>query len=588
MPTLKVDQYKKWSAALAEGWKFDAQRYIMWGDKSIYTDGAENENGVFYRVELDYTEEKTGNGWTARATGLQIATVKVQRYTPAESGGGFYSVVSILRESVGEKQTKKNYNYLVKLSASLDTADYIRRAAEADTGKQYNDLWDFSTDNAEAAEDAAPVPEIIEAAEDNTATETGTEAAEIAAEATAAEKPAEDSAEDAPILAEPENAPTVEEAAPEVETPAEDATPAEANTATAEAAPADTFAALATAYFTGRSVRATPRAQKPTAAQATPADPDPDPEPTADPPAPPAEPPRPGVEWDNNALLSASARSALSAGQSFKVPDEHRNVNIFFSAPYSDNVRLVYYVSTWDKHRENIEPGREAKYYGFMIGETLYTAMNAMREKFSADIDRYLLEHIPAETDAAHVAANIIEEWERNRLEGMKEADYNGDARRMFFEGKRPTLTLYSEKDQPIDELIKYVQEPEKTIEAAALRYMCDKPQKIYGAWIVYNRVSAAYEAITADKANDEHKLKKIAAAITDQKTVRIDLTNGNTVKVEADAVKSMPFCGYISSWRVSACDRKYIPQTPYGRPDEIKVSDILKIWHGAKLLYVA
>ena len=57
MPTLKVEQYKKWSSALPDGWKFDAQHYVMWGEKEIYTDSAENEKGVFYRLTLQYRAE---------------------------------------------------------------------------------------------------------------------------------------------------------------------------------------------------------------------------------------------------------------------------------------------------------------------------------------------------------------------------------------------------------------------------------------------------------------------------------------------------------------------------------------------------
>lgn len=97
MPTLTPEQYKKWSSALHGGWKFNAQRYIMWGEKEICTDSPENGNGVFYRLTLRYRAETEPGGYFQRETGRQIPTVSVSRYTP--TGSGLFSVVFILEEA---------------------------------------------------------------------------------------------------------------------------------------------------------------------------------------------------------------------------------------------------------------------------------------------------------------------------------------------------------------------------------------------------------------------------------------------------------------------------------------------------------
>jgi len=708
MPNLKVEQLKKWRAALPEGWKFDAQYYVLWGEKKIFTYSAENAAGAFYCAELGYRAERVGEGWSAQNTGRQIPTVTVSRYTPT-STGDLCSVVRIFEETAGEPENKKKYDVLCKLAASLDVADYFRRAAEKDTGKQYNDFSDFLSGPETAEPAAEPAAQPAAEAEPETAQDDGQDTAPAAAEEpeTVAEAPesieaGSDSAdasssaetsnnspvalgmlfEDAsgetweitnlnsmlvdmnggtrslydfgtsrttgailnalgpgsrlipaaaqtaaapqevtteePAAEQPENLPA-EQAEPETaaepaennraeddraEHPAESAQAEPEELAQERAEPAqdeqkaaaapDMFSQLAAAYFSGKSVksaqpRKTAQAEKEPGkpAQADQAAEPEEPEPAADP-----EPLPPGYSENNNDMLPEESRAALAAGRSVPYDDRYRNREILFSAPYSDRVRLVYSVHTYDKTRETIEPGNRPEYFGFLIDSDLYSYRKGISEKLTADIETYLREHVADETAAAHCAANIESEYIRQRLEELKERDYHADARRLFFEGKRPQLLLYypwtSNEDHDYDVIIRYLLEPEATIEAEALRYICEHPEKIYSAYIQYNRLSAAYALIVSDKNNEEHQLARISRCITDQKTVKIELTNGHEIKVDAGDVKRFMYCGYISSWSVSAQDREYMPKDERGRPDEIRAADIVTIRHGGRVLYSA
>ena len=644
MPSLTREQAQKWTKDLPQGWKFDAQHYVMWGEKEIFTDSAENEKGVFYRLTLEYRAETVNAGYFRKETGKQIPTVSVSRYTP--TGSGMYSVVHILTENAAEPETKKKYNVLLNLAGKIDTAEYFRRAAEKDTGKAYNDFSDFSgviedvTENA--AEPAQEVTESAEAtapAEDMPEMESTTEAEEsadngaafniptipekcrkayfdgemtleqIAAELYSAgmiayidanaaadylELEREEEPAEAVTIVEPESACVFDENGEEVQpeeltegAPTMEPEPAPEESKEEPAAP-DMFATLAAAYFSGKTVKAKPRPVEPKAEE-PPQEEEPAPEPEPEP-----APPVPGWHENSNDTwkLTAEERKALSAGVPV-VRKERYNNGTYFSVPYSARVRMVYKVHSYDE-RDNIAPGLDASFCGFMIDGNIYLKdVRRIGEKLAADIEQYLKEHIKSESDAAHCSADVMhsDEYKRGRIEELKERDFYDDAKRLFFDRKRPELTLYireyPRETHGYDTIINYLLDPEKTIEVEALRYMCDFPEKIYSAWIRFNRLSATFEKINSDSGNDEHKLRRISESIKDQKTVRLLLTNNATVKCEADAVKRLPFCGYISQYDVSASDRKLLPQE--GRyAKEIRAADIVEISHGGRVLYSA
>lgn len=537
---LAREQYNKWSAALADGWKFDAQQFIVWGDKEAYTDSAEDERGNFYRATLKYYEERNGTGYLAQSTGKQLPTLVINRWSKT-STEGLYSSVQIIKETAGEPQTKKNYSVLAKLTASIDISAYFAKAAEADTGKEYNIMSDFSDsndeqDNSQEAEektqDTAEAPEAI----------AGT------AEGTSTTEPQEINAEDAQT----------------------------GDTLTEEAAP-DMFATFAAAYISGKTIKSAPNNDP------KPAEPEEAPKEESH-----EEPPRDGYE-DTSDFFTEEEVNLLSSGVPVMRKAEY-NSAAYITAPYSNSVKLIYSVSSYEE-RETLNAGRDAKFWGVMIGETVYISNDeAISAKMAEDVNRYLLEHVKSEADAAHAAANVGE-YERGRINEAKESDIYGAARRAFYEHKPPELVLYYRDNSysySWDTLIEYLTEPQKAIEAEALRHLCDNPHEVYIAYILYNRISATYEAIRSDTENEEHKLLKISDCIKEQKTVKIELLNGKEVKVEAGAVHRIKYSGYISSYSVFACDRQFLGKTEYGHSKDIKAADIVSISHGGRVLYRA
>ena len=537
---LTREQYNMWSAALADGWKFDAQNYILWGGKEVYTDSKEDERGIFYRATLKYYEERNGTGYLAQSTGRQLPTIVVDRWTKTRTDG-VYSSVQILKETIGEPQTKKNYSVLAKLTAFIDISAYFAKAAEADTGKEYNTMLDF-VDSNEEQEDAKE-------AEENPQ-ETNNEPEEVAD--TAAEMPAEETQE------------TATEDAPK------------ADTLTEEAAP-DMFATFAAAYLSGQTIKS---AQKD---DTKPAEPEETPQEEAH-----EEPPRDGYDKTSN-FFTVEEVSRLSDGVPVAKKASY-NSAVYFTVTYSDGVKLIYYVSSYDE-RDRVNAGRDAKFWGVMIGEVVYISNDKdISAKMAEDVNRYLLEHVKSESDAAHAAANAGE-YERGRINEAKERDIYGEAQRAFYDHKPPELVLYYRDNSYSygwDTIIEYLTEPQKAIEKEALRHLCEKPHEVYISYILYNRISATYGEIKSNTGSEEHKLLKISDCIKEQKTVKIELLNGKKVTVEAGAVRRIIYSGYISPYSVFARDRQFLEKNEYGHDKDIKAADIVSISHGGRVLYRA
>lgn len=551
MAKLTRAQLDKWTAILPEGWGFDVYHFCGWGEKRINIDSPANSDGVFYRATLEYYPECEGSGYMRRETGRQVPTLDISRYTPEGDGelSAMFRVVSVLRSTVGEVQKNRNYKALVKIAGELDISAYFAKAAEQDTGKAYNTMEDFAAPEPEEPQEAPEAGQVEEqtsaAEEPNEETETPVEEPESVAEENDAE---------------PGNEPQSEE---------EDAQ--------------GRFESLALAYFAGKQAKPARKPEK-----------KPEPEPEEEP-APeeqePEEPPAPGWNENDNDKFTDEERNSLACG----VPvvhhsEKYKYTTTFFSAPYSDCVRMVYSVYTCEE-RDNIAPGVKPDFWGFMVDGDIYSSNStkAICEKFSADIERRLQELVQSESDAAKAAANIESDYTRERLEEMKDYQYTRDAKDLFFRDNRPELTLYDRPDNySYDCIISYILNPEKAIEESALAYLCSYPEKVYAGYIRFNRLSAAYNEIVSDAQNEAHQLKRISQAITTQKTVRVTLSNGATVKCEASAVKYMPFRDTISEWNVDSPDREKLPKNEYGHPCDIHAADIVEIMHGGRVLYTA
>lgn len=584
MAKLTRAQLDKWASMLPEGWGFDVYHFCGWGEKRINIDAPANADGVFYRATLEYYPECEGSGYMRRETGRQIPTLEISRYTPEGDGeeAALYHVVRILRESVGEVQRNRNFKALAKLAGELEISAYFAKAEEQDTGKAYNTMDDFAAPEPEEAPEAEQTNE--EPANYHTAPEEAENLTERERKESAIEAEIEEAIAGAvrdleAAFAEQEAAETpVEE--PETLSTENDAEPENEPQETEEDAQGR-FEALALAYFTGKQAKPARKTEK---------KPEPEEEPTPEEPEP-DESPAPGWNENDNAKFPDEERKALSCG----VPvvhhiDKYNQTTTIFSAPFSDRVRLLYSVHSMGQ-RDNIEPGQKPDFWGFMVDGNIYSdnSTKDICRKFSADIERRLQELIPSESDAAKAAANIEGDYTRKRLEEIKGYCYTRDAKDLFFRDNRPELKLYDRPDNySYDCIISYIIDPGKAIEESALAYLCNYPEKVYAGYIRFNRLSAAYNEIVSDTQNEAHQLKRISGAITTQKTVRISLSNGSTVKCEASAVKYMPFRDTISEWNVDAPDREKLPKNEYGRPCDIYAADIVEILHGGRVLYTA
>ena len=564
MAKLTREQLNKWNEGAGQGFKLDLQEYFNWHEKNLEYMGEARADGTFFGVSFRYHDETIGEGWTAKKTGKQLLYLTVDRYIPG-SVEGVYQLDRLFSEIVGDPQNKKMFSYMQKMSHEIDLQGYLARAEEMrpiDTPNKEPEpisLLDMIEEAAQEPETAQETPQ------EDTQPEGMETIEELSAQAT--ENATESATE----------AETVQENTQPEETPqeAENAT----ETATAGAMP-DMFAELARAYFTGKSAKPT---KKPAQAKEKPQAEDSTRE-AEKPTEKPQEPPKtePGYFDNDNAAFTEEELSALANGGQI-VREDRYSTYVYFTAQYSDSVRLVYKANANDNGV--IKPGYGASNDGVIINGAYYSNFSPIAEKLENDINIRLKELLPDEKSAAHAAANV-EEWERERISDAKATDYTQTALNYFYDGKEPEIILFWDAVTDKTELISYLLSPIDTIERLALAHMCNRASEIYRRYIAYDNTLAILNRVKNDPENEAHELLKIRQCITDQKTVRIELSNGHEVKAEADRVKWITSGGYISRYYVAANDRQFLPQNEYDRPDDIHLKDIVAIYHGGRTLY--
>ena len=426
------------------------------------------------------------------------------------------------------------------------------------------------------------------------------EAAPEAETAATAEQEATEAAADPEQVTEHADAETVtEDAEPATEKPTTEAEsePAEKEKAL-EGKPAAhgyNYADLARAYFTGKTVKSSktkPEKKEEPAQTTTEPEPAKAPEPVPEAETEP-EPEKPyvyGYQENNNGsgLFTEEERERLQSGYTVSKKDRYHS-SVFFCCRYSDRASFLYRTNGHVIRDSVLPSAGDAKYHGFMIGKNLYTKQEPIIQKMREDLNRKIIELVPDE-ETAEKNAESIQGWEREKIESFRkyEEGHRKEARYDFFRGKRPKLFLHDIREFSVDCMIQYIQAPEEVIEREARAYCETKAAHILETWSKYNIMRKEYEAIIADRERDEHRLLRIMKSITDEKTVRIELANGNEVKVDASAVKNLPFCGWISAWNVNAADRKNLNKNEYGRGKDITLEDIKAIYHGGRVLYQA
>lgn len=293
----------------------------------------------------------------------------------------------------------------------------------------------------------------------------------------------------------------------------------------------------------------------------------------------------PGYTGEASQLFTPEEIQQLhNGGQVHKGKDYQRRA--YFATEYADGVRFVYSVYSRDGKPT---PEKSADFNGFIYNSSFYDDFTKIAEEAAADINAAIIEKIPTE-EAAEKNAGTLEGCNADRISAAKEYKREREAMRHYIEGTAPTLTLYynHESRADVSEIIQYIINPAEFVAERAEEYTKNRGADIYNYFIIYNKTCEALEEIKKD--TNAQRMKKIHSLTADgtEKTYNIKLTNGETVKANADSVRRLCFVGYISDWSIQSGDRAKLPKDERGRNKDIKPADIVTITHGTKLIYKA
>lgn len=288
---------------------------------------------------------------------------------------------------------------------------------------------------------------------------------------------------------------------------------------------------------------------------------------------------KPGYTGNDNEKLSDEERAKLfRTGRAVKIYEIGRRTykNLYYTIDYADGVKLLYGIGLDED--EKVELGANSKYIGFVIRDNMFWDTKPVVERLKNDIERRILELVPD----FETASKMLDSAEENKGKSFDKNIYLGLARERFYNGEKPELRLYNGDPRGEKAVIEYLLNPDKTVDECARKYIKANKVDIFHEWERYTKTLEEYRKITSDTSREEHKILAISACVSDEKTVRILLTNGAEVKVEMWAVKHIKNSGNISYWYVAAQDRDKLECR------EIKVDEIEEIKHGSKTLYRA
>lgn len=260
----------------------------------------------------------------------------------------------------------------------------------------------------------------------------------------------------------------------------------------------------------------------------------------------------------------------------------------YFATDYKNGVKFVYKIHLGEA--DAISPRANADFYGFIYSGAFYADFNAIIKELSDDINTELLQQIPTE-EAAERNAVDLDKTQADTADRLRNGDYTREAQTHHIDDTTPELYLYSTYDRINSaDAIRYVLNPGEVVAEYASAYRRTHRAEILNKYIHYNRTVKALNAIKADKANQAHTLKRIRRATAGgaEKTYKILLANGHTVKADADAVRRMAYNGYISEWYIQSTDRQYLNKDERGRAQDVTPDEVRTISHGSKILYRA
>lgn len=318
---------------------------------------------------------------------------------------------------------------------------------------------------------------------------------------------------------------------------------------------------------------------------------EPTPEPTPEPIPEPTEEAAPGYKSETSGAFTPEEIEKLTNGQQVRHETEYMKspvITAYFATPYTAETHLLFSIGNAYKET-NVRPGEDAKYNGFIHGDKVYTDKESIKQSLFNDIETEILKRIPDEATAAKLN-EAAEGYTRERIDAALNYNYRKQAQEHFYKGTSPKLCPYA-ADREIygdAELIEYIESPGEIVSRKASEYITDRAMSIYIKFIHVNRINSELEKIRNNPADESHTIKRISESIADQKTVKIELANGEIVKCEAAGVKHIIYSGYINSWEVASSDKHKLRKNKYNSPDDLRPADIKTITHGKKILYAA
>ena len=291
-----------------------------------------------------------------------------------------------------------------------------------------------------------------------------------------------------------------------------------------------------------------------------------------------------GYTGDSSDMFTIENIEALKAGENVTILNNYNYKQYFVAVKY--NIKNVYIV--YSSH-QGILPGKDLNYSGFIVNNKFYKDSNLIINSISGDIEEELKKRIP-DTAAATVLFESInaDRYHHKLVEEAKKYDRKHEAKKLFFDDEKPELNIFNRRnDIKLAHAIDYLVDPEKVIDELTSYYIENYNKDILVSYIIYDSTVAAYNEIKYNSTAD-HKIKEIIKSLSDEKTLRIGLKNGNTIRIESRAINNLKYNGSFSSWYVSASDRKLLDRDSYGHDKDITIDDIVKISHGRKVLYQA
>ena len=291
-----------------------------------------------------------------------------------------------------------------------------------------------------------------------------------------------------------------------------------------------------------------------------------------------------GYNGDGSDMFTIENIEALKAGENVELLNNYNYKQCFVAVKY--NIKNVYIVYS---SYQGILPGKNLNYSGFIINNQFYNDSKLIIDSISGDVEKELKKRIP-DTAAATVLFESInkDRYHKQLVEEAKKYDRKHEAKKLFFDDKKPELNIFNRRnDITTTQVIDYLVDPNKAIDELTSYYIEYFSKDILVSYIIYDSTVAAYNEIKYNSTAD-HKIKEIIKSLSNEKTLRIGLKNGNTIRIESRAINNLKYNGSFSSWYVSASDRKLLDCDNYGHEKDVNIDDIVKISHGRKVLYQA